>query len=167
MNTGGHVPATQQASVSALGFYVHVPYCSARCGYCDFNTYVPGEDGHRTRQNWLDAATTEIDRAADALGSRRRVETVFVGGGTPTLLPPADLGQVLSQIDDRIGLAVDAEVSVEANPETLNPAVLSGLRAAGFTRISIGMQSADPQVLSVLDRQHTPRWGGSRSGTGR
>jgi putative oxygen-independent coproporphyrinogen III oxidase len=156
LNAGGHVPAPQQVAASALGFYVHVPYCSARCGYCDFNTYVPGEDGHRTRQDWLAAATTEIDRAADALGSRRPVETVFVGGGTPTLLPPADLGEVLSRINDRIGLTADAEVTVEANPETLNPAVLSGLRAAGFTRISIGMQSADPRVLAVLDRQHTP-----------
>ena len=156
LNTVGPGPATQPAAASALGFYVHVPYCSARCGYCDFNTYVPGEDGHSTRQDWLAAATTEIDRAADALGSQRRVETVFVGGGTPTLLPPADLGEVLTRIDDRIGLAADAEITVEANPETLNPEVLSGLRAAGFTRISIGMQSGDPQVLAVLDRQHTP-----------
>ncbi len=155
-DVGGVGSATQQAPATALGFYVHVPYCSARCGYCDFNTYVPGEDGHSTRQDWLAAATTEIDRAADALGSQRRVETVFVGGGTPTLLPPADLGQVLSRIDDRIGLAADAEITVEANPETLDSQVLAGLLAAGFTRISIGMQSADPQVLSVLDRQHSP-----------
>jgi oxygen-independent coproporphyrinogen-3 oxidase len=135
-----------------LGVYVHVPFCAARCGYCDFNTYV-APAGERAR--WRAAALAEVALAAGELGDRR-VDTVFFGGGTPTLLPPADLVAVLRAIDERLGLSADAEVTVEANPETVTPALLEALRAGGVTRISLGMQSAAPHVLAVLERVHTP-----------
>jgi putative oxygen-independent coproporphyrinogen III oxidase len=136
----------------ALGVYVHVPFCAARCGYCDFNTYV-APAGERAR--WRDAALAEVALAARDLAGRR-VDTVFFGGGTPTLLPPEDLVAVLEEIEARLGLARRAEVTVEANPETVSPALLAALRAGGVTRISLGMQSAAPHVLAVLERAHTP-----------
>src|SRR5919206_4535625 len=136
----------------SLGVYVHVPFCAARCGYCDFNTYVaPAQE----RARWRDAALAEVELAARALAGRR-VDTVFFGGGTPTLLPPEDLLAVLDAIDERLGLAAGAEVTVEANPESVSPASLAALRAGGVTRISLGMQSAAPHVLAVLERAHTP-----------
>jgi putative oxygen-independent coproporphyrinogen III oxidase len=136
-----------------LGVYVHVPYCAARCGYCDFNTYVAGSD---ERGRWRDAALAEVALAARVLGpAAGPVDTVFVGGGTPTLLPAEDLVAVLRGIEERLGLASGAEVTVEANPESVDPRSLAALRAGGFTRISLGMQSAAPHVLGTLGRVHT------------
>jgi oxygen-independent coproporphyrinogen-3 oxidase len=143
-------------SGTGLAFYVHVPYCAARCGYCDFNTYAPGEDAHRTRRQWREAAVAEVALAASRLGTGRPAASVFFGGGTPTLLPAADLAAVLAAIRDTFGLAPDAEITTEANPETIAPSMLDDLLAAGFTRLSLGMQSADETVLRVLDRRHTP-----------
>ena len=138
-----------------LGVYVHVPWCAARCGYCDFNTYVPrpGAD-----IGWFAAAArAEIALARRTLGDAARpVETVFFGGGTPTLLEARELVAVLRAIDDELGLAPGAEVTAEANPESVDPAKLAALREGGFTRISMGMQSAAPHVLRVLDRVHSP-----------
>jgi oxygen-independent coproporphyrinogen-3 oxidase len=137
-----------------FGVYLHVPFCAQRCGYCDFNTYVDLGDLHGS---WADSAIAELDLAAKVLGDRApAVETVFVGGGTPTLLPPTSLGRVLRAIADRFGLAPGAEVTAEANPETVDPASLADLRAHGFTRMSFGMQSARAHVLAVLDRTHSP-----------
>ena len=133
------------------GLYVHVPYCTARCGYCDFNTYVAPE---AERAGYPALAILEIERAAREWPGP--VDTVFFGGGTPTLLPPADLAAILAAIEERFGLADGAEVTTEANPESVDPAALSALREAGFTRISLGMQSAAPHVLATLDRVHTP-----------
>ncbi len=139
----------------ALRFYVHVPYCAARCGYCDFNTYVPGEQGRGSRSQWRDAAVAEVAAARAALPvDPRPVASVFVGGGTPTLLPAADLGAVVARIAEEFGLTADAEVTVEANPENITPRLLDDLLTAGVNRLSIGMQSADPAVLAVLDRRH-------------
>ena len=140
------------------GVYVHVPYCQTRCGYCDFNTYVPGETGRGQPQEWSATAQLELRmRAADWRRSGSGpASTVFFGGGTPTLLPPAALGAVLQTIDDEVGLMPDVEITIEANPETIAPGMLTALLAEGFTRISIGMQSADERVLATLDRQHTP-----------
>ena len=133
------------------GVYVHVPYCTSRCGYCDFNTYVApaGE-----RAGYAALAMLEVEQAARRLTGP--VDTVFFGGGTPTLLGAADLVAILRAIDERIGLAPGAEVTTEANPETVSPAVFEALRAGGFTRVSLGMQSAAPHVLAALDRVHTP-----------
>jgi putative oxygen-independent coproporphyrinogen III oxidase len=151
----GRLPAAALAGRGdrPFGVYVHVPYCAARCGYCDFNTYIAGPE---ERARWKDAAVAEVALAMRALGDRTPVDTVFFGGGTPTLLPPEDLLAVLHAIGEQIGLAPHAEVTVEANPENVTPAALAALRAGGVTRISLGMQSAAPHVLGVLDRVHTP-----------
>ncbi len=142
-----------------IGVYVHVPYCSSRCGYCDFNTYVPGEAGRGNASGWADAAVAEVELQASvgrAAGPTGGVSTVFIGGGTPTLLPAEDLGRVLTAIDAEAGLVAGAEITVEANPETVSEKVVEELLAVGVNRLSIGMQSSDPKVLQGLQRQHTP-----------
>jgi len=145
-----------------FGVYVHVPFCTVRCGYCDFNTYTVADLGTAdgvpgaSRTTYAGAAVEEVRLARRVLGRDVPVETVFLGGGTPTLLSPADLGAVLSAIDDELGLAPGAEVTTEANPDSVTEADLVALREAGFTRISFGMQSAVDHVLAVLDRTHDP-----------
>ncbi len=156
----GSLPAGAVAGLAGrpLGFYVHVPFCRSRCGYCDFNTYTAAELGPgASRESYPGLAAAEVRLAARVLGGAAPpVSTVFFGGGTPTLLPPARLGALLRVIDDELGLAPDAEVTVEANPETVDERSLAALREAGLTRISLGMQSAVPHVLAVLDREHQP-----------
>ncbi len=158
----GTLPPSSLAGLGTrpFGIYLHVPFCTTRCGYCDFNTYTADELGPEpgaSRASWADAAVTELRLARTVLGEAVvEVSTVFVGGGTPTVLPPDDLGKVLRAVDDEFGLAPGAEITTEANPESVTPASLEGLLAAGFTRISLGMQSARPHVLAVLDRVHTP-----------
>jgi putative oxygen-independent coproporphyrinogen III oxidase len=140
-----------------LGVYVHVPFCRVRCGYCDFNTYTAAELGPGvSRQTYADQAIAEIRLARRVLGQTRPVDTVFFGGGTPTLLPAADLTRIVAAIRDELGLAPDAEVTTEANPDSVTPADLETLRAGGFTRLSFGMQSSVPHVLATLDRTHDP-----------
>jgi putative oxygen-independent coproporphyrinogen III oxidase len=136
-----------------FGVYVHVPFCTTRCGYCDFNTYT---DLGGMQSSYADLVVEELRLAARVLGRPPRVDTVFFGGGTPTLLPSRDLVRVLRAIDEELGLAPGAEVTTEANPDSVTPASLAELRAGGFTRISLGMQSAVPHVLAALDRTHTP-----------
>ena len=159
----GSLPASALAEFAGadhrpFGFYVHVPYCASRCGYCDFNTYTATELGGSASQgSYADDAIAEIRAARRVLGDvERPVETVFFGGGTPTLLPAADLARVLGAIRDEFGLAAGAEVTTEANPESVDPAYLETLLAGGFNRLSFGMQSAREHVLRVLDRTHTP-----------
>jgi oxygen-independent coproporphyrinogen-3 oxidase len=141
-----------------LGFYLHVPFCASRCGYCDFNTYTAKElGGGGSQASYADTAVDEVRMARRVLGELDRpVDTVFFGGGTPTLLPAADLGKMLAAVRDEFGLAPGAEVTTEANPESVDPAYLEALLEAGFTRVSFGMQSASSHVLRILDRQHTP-----------
>ncbi|GIJ47129.1 coproporphyrinogen III oxidase [Virgisporangium aliadipatigenens] len=148
----GPVPPGTPAGEHGFGVYAHVPFCASRCGYCDFNTYTPDEAG---RDGYVDQVLAELRRAASVV-TPRRVDTVFVGGGTPTLLAPSELGRILAEIDRTWGLADGAEITTEANPESVDPSSLRELRAAGFTRISLGMQSAAPHVLKVLERRHTP-----------
>jgi oxygen-independent coproporphyrinogen-3 oxidase len=138
--------------------YVHIPFCATRCGYCDFNTYTAAElGGGGSRATYPERAIEEVRLAGQVTGGRAGpVRTVFFGGGTPTLLRPAALAAILRAVDAEFGLAPGAEVTTEANPETVEPRVLDGLRAAGFNRISLGMQSAVPRVLAVLDRVHSP-----------
>ncbi|MDX6743491.1 radical SAM family heme chaperone HemW [Actinocorallia sp. A-T 12471] len=156
----GSLPGSALAGLGGrpFGFYVHVPFCVTRCGYCDFNTYTASELGPgASRESYADTVIGEIRLARRVLGDADLpVETVFVGGGTPTLLPPGDLGRILAAIDAEFGLAEGAEVTTEANPETVDRAYLDGLLAGGFTRISYGMQSAREHVLAALDRTHTP-----------
>jgi oxygen-independent coproporphyrinogen-3 oxidase len=154
----GALPAEALAGVGTrpFAFYVHVPFCASRCGYCDFNTYVPGEQGAEQAGGYVGAVLSEIDLAARVLPSLPRVDTVFFGGGTPTLLSAGDLTRILRRIDERFGLKTGAEVTTEANPESVDPGKLEALREAGFTRISLGMQSAVERVLAILDRAHSP-----------
>ncbi|WP_031005085.1 radical SAM family heme chaperone HemW [Streptomyces sp. NRRL F-5727] len=164
MPEDGALPARalEGAGERPLGFYLHVPYCATRCGYCDFNTYTASElrgagGVLASRDNYAGQVAEEIRLARKVLGDDPRpVRTVFVGGGTPTMLAAGDLVRMLAAIRDEFGLADDAEVTTEANPESVDPAYLAELRAGGFNRISFGMQSARPHVLKVLDRNHTP-----------
>jgi oxygen-independent coproporphyrinogen-3 oxidase len=137
---------------------VHVPFCASRCGYCDFNTYTASElGGGASRESYAGLAVAEIGLARKVLGpATPAVSTVFFGGGTPTLLPPGDLAAIVRAIRAEFGLADGAEVTTEANPESVDQRALAELRDAGFTRISLGMQSAVGHVLGVLDRAHSP-----------
>jgi putative oxygen-independent coproporphyrinogen III oxidase len=150
--------AVDELDRSSFGIYVHVPFCASRCGYCDFNTYTAAElGGGASRDSYAGLAIEEVRFARAVLGaSAPAVSTVFFGGGTPTLLPPADLAAILRAIGSEFGLAAGAEVSTEANPESVDQRSLAELRAAGFTRISLGMQSSASHVLAVLDRAHSP-----------
>jgi putative oxygen-independent coproporphyrinogen III oxidase len=152
------VPALAEAAGRPFGFYLHVPFCAARCGYCDFNTYTATElGGGGSQASYARTAVAEVRLARRVLGDLDRpVDTVFFGGGTPTLLPAEDLALMLAAVRDEFGLAPDAEVTTEANPESVDPRSLAKLREAGFTRVSFGMQSAAPHVLQILDRKHTP-----------
>ncbi len=162
--TDGSLPSGAVATVGqrGLGFYVHVPFCAVRCGYCDFNTYTAAELGPpelpgASQAGYAEAAIAEVRLARRVLGEVDvPVDTVFFGGGTPTLLAAGDLGRVLAAIRDEFGLAPGAEVTTEANPDSVDAESLETLRSGGFDRISFGMQSAVTSVLRVLDRTHDP-----------
>lgn len=143
-----------------FGVYVHVPYCRVRCGYCDFNTYTASELGGTRRDDYAGQVQQELSFGAAVLRRAgvpdRAASTVFFGGGTPTLLPADDLAAMLGRIREEWGLAPGAEVTTEANPDSVDEAYLRRLAEAGFTRVSFGMQSAVPHVLRTLDRTHTP-----------
>ena len=149
------LPARSVTPGTAFGVYVHVPFCATRCGYCDFNTYTAGELGGATPEGWLAALRAELTLAAATVGLVD-VDTVFVGGGTPSLLGAARLGEILDAIRERFALAPGAEITTEANPESTSPEFFAAIRSAGYTRVSLGMQSASPRVLAVLDRTHSP-----------
>jgi oxygen-independent coproporphyrinogen-3 oxidase len=160
---GGRLPpsVTEGARDRRFGVYLHVPFCAVRCGYCDFNTYTAAELGGGADQSgYAGTATGELDLAAEVLTAAglpgRDVSTVFIGGGTPTLLPAMDLARLLDGVRRRWSPAPDVEVTVEANPDSVTAASLAELAAAGVTRVSFGMQSAVPRVLAVLDRTHDP-----------
>jgi putative oxygen-independent coproporphyrinogen III oxidase len=144
---------------TAFSVYLHVPFCRVRCGYCDFNTYTATELRGARQDQYADTLLREIDLSRgvlEAAGPLRPAETVFFGGGTPTLLPPGDLGRMLEGVRSTFGIAPGAEITVEANPDTVTRAVAAELAASGVTRLSIGMQSAVPHVLASLDRTHDP-----------
>ena len=148
------------ADARNFGVYLHVPFCRVRCGYCDFNTYTSDELRGAKRADYAGQAIAEI-----ALGSailqrarlpERPVSTVFFGGGTPTMLPVTDLAAMLAAVRNTWGLADSAEVTTEANPDSVDASYLRSLADAGFTRVSFGMQSAVPHVLATLERTHDP-----------
>ncbi|MFI5716042.1 radical SAM family heme chaperone HemW [Nocardia sp. NPDC051750] len=154
-------PVLRDFGGGPFGIYIHVPFCATRCGYCDFNTYTAGELGtSASPESWSAALRRELATAAGQFAAlpspTPQVETIFVGGGTPSLLGADGLARVLDSIRAEFDLAPDAEVTTESNPESTSPAFFDGLRAAGFTRVSLGMQSAAAHVLAVLDRTHTP-----------
>lgn len=156
----GALPAEVRTDADVdFGAYLHVPFCRVRCGYCDFNTYTASELRGARQDQYADTLLREIDRSVGVLaatGPLRPAATVFFGGGTPTLLPPGDLARMLAGVQDAFGIAPGAEVTVEANPDTVTDLVADELAAAGITRMSIGMQSARPHVLAALDRTHDP-----------
>ena len=156
----GSLPASSYAGLGTrpMGVYLHVPFCAVRCGYCDFNTYTATElGGGASQASYAATAVAEVRLARRVLGDADvPAATVFLGGGTPTLLPPRDLAQLLAAVRDELGLLPGAEVTTEANPDSVDEASLAALREAGFTRVSFGMQSAVPHVLATLDRTHDP-----------
>lgn len=159
----GALPASVVAGAAerALGVYLHVPFCTVRCGYCDFNTYTSLElGGGASQASYASTARREVALAArvleDAGLPARPVSTVFVGGGTPTVLPADDLVGMLAAVRDAWGLSDDVEVTTEANPDSVTPDSLAALAAGGFTRVSFGMQSAVGHVLRTLERTHDP-----------
>ena len=141
----------------SLSFYVHIPYCTRRCGYCDFNTYTPAElriggDFASVSHSYIDLLLKESELVPDA----GQIPTIFFGGGTPTLMEPSDLAKILNRLRDRFGFTDDCEITIEANPDTVSLEKLTQLRSIGINRVSFGMQSAVPHVLATLDRTHNP-----------
>ncbi len=163
---GEPVPADGALPASALdtlserpfGVYLHVPFCRVRCGYCDFNTYTLTELGPGASvTSYADTAIREIDLAATVLGDGApSISTIFVGGGTPTMLAAHDLVRMVAALRERFGFAGDVEITTEANPDSVTPDSLKVLADGGFTRVSFGMQSAVPHVLRTLERTHDP-----------
>jgi oxygen-independent coproporphyrinogen-3 oxidase len=156
----GRLPADLPIDAAVpFSAYLHVPFCRVRCGYCDFNTYTSSELRGAKQEDYADTLIGEIHLAHRVLGDAgalRPLDTVFFGGGTPTLLPAGDLGRMLDAAASAFGLSEGAEVTVEANPDTVTPEIARTLAASGVTRLSIGMQSAVPHVLAALDRTHRP-----------
>jgi len=144
-----------------LSFYIHIPYCVRRCGYCDFNTYTPAElqvseDLTKISNNHIDLLIAEADQARASVKTTAPIPTIFFGGGTPTLMEPSDLKRVLRHLEDKFGFTPDIEITIEANPDTVSKEKLAALREIGINRISFGMQSGVEHVLKVLDRTHNP-----------
>ncbi|SKB01748.1 coproporphyrinogen III oxidase, anaerobic [Agreia bicolorata] len=158
----GLLPAdsARDAASRNFGVYLHVPFCRVRCGYCDFNTYTATELRGAKQSDYASQAVVEVDLARRVLEQSgvpsREVSTVFFGGGTPTLLPAENLVRMLAAVRDAWGLQQSAEVTTEANPDSVDADYLKILADAGFTRVSFGMQSAVPHVLRTLDRTHDP-----------
>ncbi|MGW8483603.1 radical SAM family heme chaperone HemW [Microbacterium sp. NPDC055903] len=156
----GRLPADLDIDAAvSFSAYLHIPFCRVRCGYCDFNTYTSGELRGARQEDYADTLGAEIALARDVLadvGALRPMDTVFFGGGTPTLLPAGDLARMMDAATEAFGLTEGAEVTVEANPDTVTTEVVRTLAAAGVTRLSVGMQSAVPHVLAALDRTHRP-----------
>ena len=155
----------EKEHLKPLSFYIHIPYCIRRCGYCDFNTYTPSElkDGEasvaKVSQGYVDAAIIEINQAFaffDDKNQLRPIETIFFGGGTPTLLPAVDLARILDELREKFGFSESIEITTEANPDSVSAVDLKNLRTAGMNRVSFGMQSAKSHVLATLDRTHNP-----------
>lgn len=140
-----------------LHAYLHIPFCRVRCGYCDFNTYTATELQGASQSEYADTVIREIELSKSVLnGESRKLSSVFFGGGTPTQLPANDLVRILKALENAFGFAGDAEITTEANPDNIDEAYLKTLASGGFTRVSIGMQSAVPSVLQTLERSHEP-----------
>jgi oxygen-independent coproporphyrinogen-3 oxidase len=144
-------------ATAPLSFYIHVPYCVKRCGYCDFNTYTPSElngDLKSVSLGYIDQLIKESEIAKSRMS--KEISTIFIGGGTPTLMEPSDFARLLNHLESNFGFKSDIEITIEANPDSVSPEKLIELREAGINRISFGMQSSVSHVLRVLDRTHNP-----------
>ncbi len=153
----GSLPAAALASLPErnFGLYLHVPFCAKRCGYCDFNTYTATELAGFTAANWPTAIMAELELANKVLGEIPEISTIFIGGGTPSMLAPSEYEKVFSKISHKF--ASDIEITLEANPDSVTKSSLQGYFDLGINRISFGMQSAAKKVLQVLDRTHNPQ----------
>lgn len=146
-----------QNNASAFGLYVHVPFCTVRCGYCDFNTYTPSElEQADAIDVWAQALISEITYSLEKLPKSQVVETIFFGGGTPSLLPLNNLEQIFSKLNHSFIFSENIEITLEANPDTLSSSKIRAWKDFGINRISLGVQSADKKVLQILDRTHNP-----------
>ena len=140
--------------MKTFSYYVHIPYCVRRCGYCDFNTYTPSElqDGATLEivsADYIDAVLRELDTTPTD-----EVSTIFFGGGTPSLIPPKDLGRVLTAIRGRNGITADCEITLEANPDDISKEKLSSFKSMGINRLSMGVQSFVDEDLIWMNRAH-------------
>ncbi|MGA0078268.1 MAG: radical SAM family heme chaperone HemW [Candidatus Nanopelagicales bacterium] len=142
---------------ASFGLYVHVPFCTVRCGYCDFNTYTPSElEQVDAIDLWTQALISEITYSLEKLPENQAVETIFFGGGTPSLLPLNNLEQIFSKLNDSFIFSENIEITLEANPDTLTSSKIQAWKDFGINRISLGVQSADKKILQILDRTHNP-----------
>ena len=144
-----------------LAFYIHIPYCVKRCGYCDFNTYTPAELKISTgleqiSNSYIDLLLQEIDSVREQIVGEIKVPSIFFGGGTPSLMQPNDIGRVISKIKNEFDLPLNSEITLECNPDTVTKDSLENFKKVGINRVSFGMQSAVPHVLATLDRTHKP-----------
>lgn len=144
-----------------LAFYIHIPYCVKRCGYCDFNTYTPAELRISTgleqiSSSYIDLLLQEIDSVREQIVGEIKVPSIFFGGGTPSLMQPSDIGRVISKIKNEFDLPLNSEITLECNPDTVSKDSLEKFKKVGINRVSFGMQSAVPHVLATLDRTHKP-----------
>ncbi len=137
--------------MNPLGLYLHIPYCLHKCGYCDFNSHP---ENREESEIYVSALLSEIEHYAPQLAGKT-VSTVFFGGGTPTLLPPASLDKILGKVKNHYNLSRDCEITIEANPATVKQETLDQIRSSGFNRISIGVQSFDADELKLLERVHS------------
>lgn len=154
MNLAGTDPAAAQIGdwrAAGFGVYVHWPFCLAKCPYCDFNSHVSASVD---QDQWREALVTEV-RAAKALTGPRTVDTVFFGGGTPSLMPAKTVGAIIEAIDTEWGLAEGAEVTLEANPTSVEAARFRGYASAGVNRVSMGVQALNDPDLKALGRMHS------------
>ena len=153
----GKLPNIGNLKNKPFSLYVHVPYCSKRCGYCDFNTYTPSElDRDDQIDSWLNSAIKETIFARRILGEELTVDTIFFGGGTPSLLEANVIKEFITNASNHFNLKKDLEITLEANPDTITQSKAEDWRKAGINRISIGMQSSVKNVLQILDRTHNP-----------
>ena len=144
-----------------LAFYILIPYCVKRCGYCDFNTYTPAELKISTgleqiSNSYIDLLLQEIDLVREQIVGEITVPSIFFGGGTPSLMQPNDIGRVISKIKNEFDLPLNSEITLECNPDTVTKDSLENFKKVGINRVSFGMQSAVPHVLATLDRTHKP-----------
>lgn len=140
-----------------FSLYVHVPYCSKRCGYCDFNTYTPSElDREDQIESWLNSAVKEIDLARKVLKEELTIDTIFFGGGTPSLLDSNTVDNFIQSVKSNFKLKPGLEITIEANPDSITEEKSQRWLNSGINRVSIGMQSSTKEVLKKLDRTHNP-----------
>ena len=140
-----------------FSLYVHVPYCSKRCGYCDFNTYTPSElDREDQIESWLNSAVKEIELARRVLKEELTIDTIFFGGGTPSLLDSNTVDNFIQSVKSNFKLKPGLEITIEANPDSITEEKSQRWLNSGINRVSIGMQSSTKEVLKKLDRTHNP-----------